>query len=265
MFWGTTNRIYFFMKLPYLSLLITVLCFLLIDAKVQVYTKQQFENHSNLRRAGVFLISFVCTVAAIEGSFYGITYSVDYSNKSVAIIATNLPFLIGIIASFVSIYEARRLLFQKSQMDANHYFRAILGPFNLVLQLTSVFFFAECVDLANKAYRHGAPLACAFYPIMIGVQKGILFLIVEPFDMQEVYEFASLAFAAMPYRFIYLTLDEWDQAAIVFAIKYFYKFIVYFSTLKYEKHIKSTKKNCKHALQFWKSRDSVIVMEPEEH
>ena len=51
--------------------------------------------------------------------------------------------------------------------------------------------------------------------------------------MEEVYEFGSLAFASMPYRFIYLTLDEWNQAILVYVIKYSYKFIVYFMSLKY--------------------------------
>ena len=44
---------------------------------------------------------------------------------------------------------------------------------------------------------------------MIGYQKALLFKIIRPFDMDEVYEFGSLAFAAMPYRFIYLELDTW--------------------------------------------------------
>jgi hypothetical protein len=50
--------------------------------------------------------------------------------------------------------------------------------------------------------------------------------------MGEVVEFGSLAFAAMPYRFLYLSLDLWYQAIAVFAIKYIYKFIVYFVTLR---------------------------------
>jgi hypothetical protein len=53
--------------------------------------------------------------------------------------------------------------------------------------------------------------------------------------MDEVYEFSSLAFAAMPYRFIFLGLDDWRQFAIVLGIKYIYKFIVYFIGIKYKK------------------------------
>lgn len=56
---------------------------------------------------------------------------------------------------------------------------------------------------------------------------------VKPFHMEEIYEFGSLAFAAMPYRFVYLELDEWFQAIASFTIKYIYKFLVYFTTLKY--------------------------------
>ena len=66
--------------------------------------------------------------------------------------------------------------------------------------------------------------------------------------MEEVYEFGSLAFAAMPYRFIYLSLDAWNQAVIVFAIKYIYKFVVYFCTLKYERGIRKFTQKIKNML-----------------
>ena len=76
---------------------------------------------------------------------------------------------------------------------------------------------------------------------MIGYQKKLIFKVVEPFKMEEVYEFASLAFAAMPYRFIYLGLNTWSSASVVFCIKYFYKFLLYFFTLKYKKQFKAKK------------------------
>jgi hypothetical protein len=56
--------------------------------------------------------------------------------------------------------------------------------------------------------------------------------------MEEVYEFASLAFAAMPYRFLYLSVDSWVPAITIMIIKYIYKTLTYFLQLKYKKQIK---------------------------
>ncbi len=53
--------------------------------------------------------------------------------------------------------------------------------------------------------------------------------------MEDLYEFGSLAFAAMPYRFVFLTIDTWTEASIVFVIKYTYKTLGFFIALKYKK------------------------------
>lgn len=71
------------------------------------------------------------------------------------------------------------------------------------------FYFAYAIDLFAKFQPMYAGLLCSLYPNYIGIQKKLLFKIIKPFKMEEVYEFGSLAFAAMPYRFIYLTLDTW--------------------------------------------------------
>jgi hypothetical protein len=59
--------------------------------------------------------------------------------------------------------------------------------------------------------------------------------------MEEVYDFASLAFAAMPYRFLYLSVNEWFPALIILGIKYMYKVVNYFLSLKFRKQIKILK------------------------
>jgi hypothetical protein len=64
--------------------------------------------------------------------------------------------------------------------------------------------FAHGVVAFSDSHPIGAPFLCFLYPILVGVQKGILFAVVKPFEMEEVYEFSSLAFAAMPYRFLWL-------------------------------------------------------------
>jgi predicted XRE-type DNA-binding protein len=204
-------------------------------------------------------MSYILSTSAIELMFYGVSQSPDYKDRRVAIIASNLPFLVGIVVCFLTIYLGKQLLYKKSPMKFRQYFRAVMGPFNLVLQLTSVFFFAYGVDLANKKNPNFAGLICASYPIVIGLQKTVLFAIVEPFEMEEVYEFASLAFAAMPYRLIYLSLDQWFQAGILFAIKYIYKFLVYFITLKNDKWITNSNKKIKGKLMFWKNNVNKVT------
>ena len=51
--------------------------------------------------------------------------------------------------------------------------------------------------------------------------------------MDNVLEFSSLAFAAMPYRFIYLGVDRYEIAFTIFAVKYGYKVVAYFVPLKW--------------------------------
>jgi hypothetical protein len=101
------------------------------------------------------------------------------------------------------------------------------------------------VGTVNHINSVVAPMICFSYPVYIGIQKQLLFLTISPFEMDEVYEFASLAFAAMPYRFIYLNLDNWGQAIGLFAIKYTYKILVYFVSLKYKKQIGVKKRTFK--------------------
>lgn len=91
------------------------------------------------------------------------------------------------------------------------------------------------------SYEYYGSLLCAFYPTMIGAQKALLKKIVLPFEMDEVYEFSSLAFASMPYRFLFLSVSSWPSASIILAIKFIYKLITYVLALRYKKHINKLK------------------------
>ena len=46
------------------------------------------------------------------------------------------------------------------------------------------------------------------------------------FDVEEIYEFASLSLAAMPYRFLFLGVDNPITASIVVSIKFVYKILL---------------------------------------
>lgn len=66
----------------------------------------------------------------------------------------------------------------------------------------------------------------------------MIFNILDPFDMEECYEFFSLAFAAMPYRFLYLSVDSWAEAMPIMGVKFFYKTGVYVLVLRYKSWLK---------------------------
>lgn len=78
-----------------------------------------------------------------------------------------------------------------------------------------------------------APVMCSAYPLFISLVKGPFLWISGHLNMDNVIEFSSLAFAAMPYRFIYLEIDAYGVAFLIFTIKYIYKFIAYFIPLKF--------------------------------
>jgi hypothetical protein len=59
--------------------------------------------------------------------------------------------------------------------------------------------------------------------------------------MDEIYGFASFAFASLPYRFMFLTINNWIPAATLMGIKYLYKIATYFIAVKYKKELKQFK------------------------
>ena len=62
-------------------------------------------------------------------------------------------------------------------------------------------------------------VVCIFYPIVIGSHKALIERLQAPFSSSEVYELASLAFAAMPYRFLQLQTDSWVIMGLIFGVK----------------------------------------------
>lgn len=46
--------------------------------------------------------------------------------------------------------------------------------------------------------------------------------------MDEVYDFTALAVGALPYRFLFFTVDEIQYSVLLLGVKYGYKAIIYF-------------------------------------
>ena len=211
-----------------MGFLITLLSFILI--------RQKFNHHvtgwkSIIQQIVVFIVVEAIITTVIIAIFLNVQHF-DFTDRRISIILSNLPFIVAFPIGQMLLYLLCQNLFKTQSLKFK--IRAIFGPLNLVMQLTMTFYFAYSLSLINSISPTAAPFFCAIYPEFIGIQKRILFWFVSPFEMDEVYEFGSLAFAAMPYRFIYLSLDQWSQASVVFAIKYAYKLIVYFLNLKFK-------------------------------
>ena len=71
----------------------------------------------------------------------------------------------------------------------------------------------------------------------------------EPFQVEEIYEFAALSLAAMPYRFVILDVDNFGTAFVIITIKFSYKLLIYYVMytkwyVKIKNKIFSRKNNC---------------------
>ena len=99
---------------------------------------------------------------------------------------------------------------------------------------------------------------------MIGIQKDILLKIVKAFEMAEIFEFSSLAFAAMPYRFLFLSVNSWSTGMTIIGVKFIYKFVWYVLSLKYKTEIKDFKIRTKKKIFFWKTQEQVKAFDQSE-
>lgn len=105
----------------------------------------------------------------------------------------------------------------------------IIGLF--FLQLFVSYGFLKAIDRAYESQEmYGLYLAAFFYPATIGLLKLIIMKINEieefPFTVASIH-LISMAFAALPYRLIYLRSQNYEQAVGVIAIKFLYKLVVY--------------------------------------
>lgn len=114
---------------------------------------------------------------------------------------------------------------------------AMIAPNLLLLQCTVSLLYGMIYGILDKQNKYIAPFVCATYPIAIGALKhGALFL-VKDFGVQEIYQFTSLTLAAMPYRFLFLSVDNVFSVVVILVIKFVYKMGAYFVIPFYFKRI----------------------------
>lgn len=100
---------------------------------------------------------------------------------------------------------------------------AMFGMQTLILQLTVSLYFAYAFNKITGYNRYIGAAFCGAYPLLIGIVKTLESKLTEPFEVQEIYEFAALSLAAMPYRFVFLGVDRIETAMIIILIKFMYK------------------------------------------
>ena len=72
-----------------------------------------------------------------------------------------------------------------------------------------------------------APLLCYFYVVGIGCIKKIMYLLVRHYELDMLYEIASLAFGSFVFRFVFFTLTTEISLIILLSLKLFYKICKY--------------------------------------
>eukprot|EP00347_Sterkiella_histriomuscorum_P006860 403351157 len=222
--------------MPILSFFTCLLSQSLLSHKFNFQTKRL---SNTIQRLGAFMLTTGLVTVVIIFTFLAIENHQGEYHYILIFLLKLIPFISGFVTAQVFLIGLNWNLIQKDKKSMSLIARSLCGPILLLSQLTSSFYFAQFLAYSNTLVPTATPFICALYPQMIGRQKQLLFYLVRPFEMDEIYEFGSLAFAAMPYRFIYLELDTWGQASIVFAIKYIYKFIVYIASMKYKSQMKS--------------------------
>ena len=110
--------------------------------------------------------------------------------------------------------------------------------------------FDYCLGLLVKVNRDLAPMICVIYPLLLGSIKYLQMKSVAEFDMDDVYEFAGLALAAFPYRFVFFGIDTIPAVSILITIKFGYKFYQHFIRLMLEPYILILKMRIKEIVMY---------------
>lgn len=126
--------------------------------------------------------------------------------------------------------------------------KPILGMELLMAQLLFSVYFAIYFDVLYQDHPYLAQYLCIYYPMIIGAMKAIQTYCVKEYDVESIYEFISLAMAAFPYKFLFISVDIPIVAASILVIKFGYKATIYIGAylpfyIKCKKKLNCCKKN----------------------
>ena len=120
----------------------------------------------------------------------------------------------------------------------------LILPFvQLMLSVSSQLLFDYLGETTHPGFSY---IVCVAYPTVIGLCKNLMELVNKKFNLEIDchLEFISLAFAALPYRALFFSLDSLTEAAIVIGIKIWYKVMVYIVAQIVKKRAKRLTRKC---------------------
>jgi hypothetical protein len=216
------NSLSIIVKTPYIALWMAILAHFLIFKKL-FPSSAKLSNIFTWKGILLFLVIWVVDSAALSALIWFINYWNITSGPQYFILITapiSLCFLLHFLLFYI-LYAC--FLPVKSQATFKYKAMALLGVQTLVLQLTVSLYFAYAFEKVSAMNGFLGASMWALYPLLIGAVKEIEKKMTAPFNVGEIYEFAALSLAAMPYRFVFLGVDRADVAGVIVFIKYTYK------------------------------------------
>lgn len=100
-----------------------------------------------------------------------------------------------------------------------------------MLMIMGALSFGSLLDWFRNIDKTLSPLSCVVYPIIMGSIKLVHTRVVDKFEMEDIFEFNSLALAAFPYRFVFFGIDRIPEMFILLGVKTSYKIYINFGRL----------------------------------
>lgn len=145
-----------------------------------------------------------------------------FSNPDTAALLKTLPFAFSF---FLGVFLNTNLL-AAHYMDRNpkNGLRAAIAFALLTFQMSMSMYIGYIDGKYSSLSWYARPLICSLYPAAVGSTKLItLWIAGSKVNIDECFEFFSLAYAAMPYRLLYLSVEFYSTVALIFLVKLCFK------------------------------------------
>jgi predicted transport protein len=216
------DSLWVWLKSPYISMWMAIFAHSLIYKKL--FSKNVgYKEFIGFKGIMVFIIIWVLDAASFSGLVYAHTES-PISEGPQYFILIALSWIIVFALHFWLFFLLNRLILKiESKSSLKLKFMAMVGMQMLIGQLALALYFGLAFNKLTEINRYLAIIVWVCYPIGIGMVKMIEQKLISPFEVDEIYEFASLSLAAMPYRFIFLDVDNFVVAILIIIFKIAYK------------------------------------------
>jgi len=165
------------------------------------------------------------------------------------------PWQLGLALAIITAIIVATMPGQATALKRVYCFWLCAIPF---LQLSFSLFFGWNFEMSHEAWQK--ILLCAGYPVGIQVFKSCMAALYGKFEeksrVEDVFEFFSLCHAALPYRFIFFSVDLWVVFLAILCVEVGFKLVVYPGQILFEKRIESLQE---YFLGRWRSNRVVAV------